>query len=402
MRTTIDNEEGTALSAMLILLGLLALGATLIGANRALESGLLPAPLYRDLADATTALAELGRDERRTTQDMRMPGGTMANLRLGPRFEPETAAILTLELEERRRSYESLIARVRTLNILLRERDIPEDETRDLQRIPETAARKLGEFMFAEPARANVLLCALGWPKTVEDTVASGSKNVPLPFPAVPDALNDIPPSRLSSLLRDASDGTEPWLTTSRRLKDRHGLSQEQIRSLQCWLCRQTVQEAFQSGRARKKATNALQRHAALAPAQVRAALALRGIQKLLNSGPNAFGPLIDLLERRPDIAMPLLRSAVERWGLHRQAFLAASRLGGPDTSEARAELTALGPFGLDAVREMMREKGLSRGGRQILSQLRNSWPAGESALEILGNDPRLWRRWYEGAEGAL
>lgn len=387
---------------IVVLLYVLAALMLTVGADSALRTGLLAPPGQRQLRRAAAALAAIGRAQRQRTQDVQMPGGGRASIRLGPRYDPREAIAVFLELERARREYEALLAGIKARNDLSAGPRNIAAKIQQARRRRLDAAERLGKFLILEPDRAEVVLCALGWPRLTGATEDASPDQVPAPYPGVPPALKDIGPSRLGRIRRDASRQDEPWLTAAERLESEHGLDPEQTSALQCWLCRRSVRRAFLGASDRERAATALQRHAALAPTQADAVLGMRGAQRLLESGPDAFAPLIDLLENRPGVALPLLQVAATRWGLHRQAFQAATGLGGPGGEAAEKELPALGPFGLDALRELARAGRAGEEGGRMLGRLRNRWPAGENALEVLGSDPRLWRRWYAGAKEVL
>jgi hypothetical protein len=402
MRRNSSEETELPQTVILILLCVLAALMLAVGADSALRGGVFAPPRQRQLRRAAEALAAIGQAQRQRTQDIQMPGGGRASIRLGPRYDPRQAIAAFLELERARRDYEALVAEIKTGDDLSAGQQDIAKKIQQVRRRRLDAGERLGEFLILEPDRARVVLCALGWPRLTGGKENASPDQVPAPYPGVPPALRSIGTTRLERIRRDVSRQDEPWLTAAEGLTTEHELAPEQISALQCWLCRRIVSRAFHSGADRDRAATALQRHAALAPTQAEAVLGMRGAQKLLESGPDAFAPLIDLLENRPDVALPLLQVAAGRWGLHRQAFRAATGLGGPEGAAAKKELLALGPFGLDALRQLARAGRTGEEGSEMLGRLRNRWPAGENALEILGGDPRLWRRWYAGAKEVL
>ena len=64
----------------------------------------------------------------------------------------------------------------------------------------------------------------------------------------------------------------------------------------------------------------------------------------------------------------------------------------------------SLGPFGLDAIRALMAKRRGQAGphAERLRRELEAQWPQGDNALEVLGEDPSLWGRWYEGARSVL
>jgi hypothetical protein len=150
-------------------------------------------------------------------------------------------------------------------------------------------------------------------------------------------------------------------------------------------------------------AVECLERLAALTPAQAQAVLAMAGAKELLNAGTFAFPVLIEMLEDKHEVALPLLHECVSRAGVFEQALRAAEKLGGLESAGAERVLIALGPFGAEAIKPVAQRRGgqVSTAASRVLGEIRGNWPDGK-APQVLGDDAASWRRWFSQAKTAL
>jgi hypothetical protein len=383
--------------ALTILLIGLALMMALTAADRALRLGLFRNPLTLQLAAAADAVFQEPVDRGQVQLDL---GGTPVVIDMPLRYERSVAVVLILELDQMRAECERTIAHLKTLDYLEAE---PEQQKADAARIAslwDAAQQRLAGAITLEPERARTVLAALGWPWIGDEAEALTANALDLHFAVRPAALRTIRPDAWHSILTEA-EGERPWPEVAAHLARRYRLNEGQLGALQAHLCRTDVVRAFHSPNALRQAQRSLQRYAALTPAQMQTVLAMAGALELLDGGKFAFPPLIDLLERDPSLGLPLLHECVRRTGVRGQAERAAAQLGGPASADAEDTLIALGPFGADAVQAALAHGLISSAAERVQAAIGASWPGG-AALEVLGNNPALWRRWYGQARQVL
>jgi hypothetical protein len=215
--------------------------------------------------------------------------------------------------------------------------------------------------------------------------------------------LADIPAERWERILTEGSRPL-PWVETRLRLGRRFALDEAQLDALRAHLARRVLERAFLSASAGRRARRGLARLADLTPGQVEGVLALAGARRLMHTPNSAFPPLIDLLEDHPELALPLLKHCVASVDAGGRAARAARQLEGAAHDRAERTLRALGPFGLEALRALTASRGGHAGPRaeRLQRELERQWPPGKDAVEMLGRQPELWRRWYRGAREVL
>lgn len=404
--TTEREDQGRLLpnterlqNASSVLLCVLGTMVAAVGLDRLTGNNLLPPALFSQLRSAKACAIGAYRESGAETQPIRMPGGTMTRVPIGGHYDAASAVRLLLSLRGFRKSYEKSLARIRTA----KETGRPaQDHMRSVHSLHDEATKRVAQFFKIERGRAWMVLVALGWgPPPPRSSTESA---LPPPFPDTPSPIRTLPWPRIEAIRERASRLDEPWIETKAALRKEFGLDDPQILAVQCWLCRSAMRSAFRSPSARERAKTALARHASLTPAQQRAVIGMLGVQMIVDSGAAAFGPLIELTRKRTDIAIPLLRTICGEIGLNRQAFMAVSRLSGNGSREAADEIRALGPFGRAVLRDQVRRlpgepESIEK---ELLRELRLSWPQGENPLEVLGSDPRLWERWHKQAKEVL
>jgi hypothetical protein len=387
----------------LLLAGLAALVAV-VALDRVTGLGLFKPDLDLQLCAAADAVASddpsLG--EHKDVRLM-LPDGTAVNVPTAQALDRAAAVRLLLQLEAMRRECESAVARALATDYLAAAAGKPPAEMAKIAALTADAQKKVSEFLVIEPPRAALVLAALGWPWLGDDPGRLTPHDLDPPFARRPAAFTKLTDAQWRTLVVDAS-ADSPWETVSRALAERHGLGEQEARTLQAYLCRTAWQHAFDSPRAAREACDALQRHAALTPAQARAVLAMAGGRELVRNGSFGFPPLITMLKRRPDLGRPLLAECVRTSGIYEQALQAAADLGGTRSGSAERTLLALGPFGLDALNAAAATRGGQAGpeSERLRQFLETQWPPGKNALEILGDDPALWERWFRAAQDVL
>ena len=390
--------------AVTLLLAGLAAGVVIVTADRSLGLGLFPDALEQQLGAAATAVLP-GKEDRAPQgfTGARGPEGGVVVVPTAVRFDRATAIGLALELERRRARCEQAVASAAALLELGAEEDKLLTATAPLQELWQTSQLELGTFLAVEPERARLCLAALGWPWLGEDPQPLARKDLAQQFPASPGTLGGLKSAEWEALLEEAARPV-PWPALADGMAARHKLDAAGLEALQAYLLRRDVGRAFQSASALRQARETLGRLAALSPAQQRALLAMAGARELTGSGTFAVPTLIRLLEREPELGLPLLRSCVERAGVPQQALRAAERLQGRDAEQAERVLLALGPFGAEAIGVIFdgSEVGVPERARAVRERIRQAWPGQGGAMEALGADPRQWRRWYRQAKSVL
>lgn len=389
--------------AMVVLLICLAGLAALVAADRALRLGLFQEALALQLAAAAEAVMPCPEDEAPVEFVEAVGEAIAVVVPARVAYDRAEAIGLALELDAMRAECERTIARLERLDYL----ETPPEQLAPAEArvagLWGVAQERLGDFLTLEPERARVVLAALGWPWLGHGPEPVRAGDFDPPFPGRPAALRHIEPEAWRSLLAEAR-GKGPWPELSARLAEAYGLADVQLAGLQAYVCRSDVERAFHSPGANRRARRSLQQHAALTPAQWQAALAMAGARELLEAGTFAFPPLIDVLERRPELGVVLLHECVRRTAVHEQALRAAAALGGPRSAAAEETLIALGPFGTEAITAALTRQLLSNEAplQHVRSAIHAKWPRGSTALEVLGKDPALWRRWYRDAREVL
>ncbi len=388
-----------------VLLACLAGGVALVAVDRLLGLCLFPRELTLRLRAAAEAVMPDRQDEAQPEfVEAVGPGGLRVPVPTTLSFDHAEAIRLVLELELMRTRCEEAIARARSVEYLGDDPDKQAAAVKEAADLWQAAAGRVGSFLAApEPERARIVLAGLGWPWLGDSADPLRTEDLEGPFPERPAALGSLSDEQWKALLAGA-DTQEPWPQVEARLAQDYRLSEGQVRALQAYLCRRDVRRAFRSPGHKRKAGLTLARLGALTPAQVRTVLAMRGAIELLEAGTFAFPPLIEMLEARPELARPLLHECIRRNGVREQALRAANRLGGPDSTRSERTLIALGPFGAEAIRALAARRGgqFSPQAQRILIEIEADWPGGGNALELLGTDAALWRRWYRRARKAL
>jgi len=382
----------------LICLGVL-LGFTIL--DRILGLGVAPLPGERLLARAAAAILPGEEDGAPGGVGIVTSDGTQVTVPAGPHFDRHDAIVLAVELEQMRRECEQAIYALLG--------DIKGDavsgragDTAGVIAGWRSARARLDAFLVLEPESDGIVLAALGWPWLGDGGRELFVLNLRPSFPGRPAAFRALPVDAWEELLVSA-DQDEPWPQTRSRLVSRFQLNDHRLNSLRAHLCRRDLEAAFNSSPARRKAAGTLARLNSLTPSQVRTVLAMAGASRLLGAGKEAFPPLIDVLDARPDLALPLLRECVESTGVMARAQWAIVQFEAGHDAKARRELLALGPFSLQAL-QAHRSKG--NGGQPELDEVRQllegRWPGNGEAVDILGSQADRWRRWYRQARDLL
>ncbi|MFW5923534.1 MAG: hypothetical protein ACOCSQ_04020 [Planctomycetota bacterium] len=376
---------------ILLLFGGFAALPIVSGLNRITGKRLIPRPHQRALRQAGLAILEPDRQEAATSQPVQMPEGGTARIPLEGRYEARRAVATVLELERLREKAASLRARIHTGS--RHKLDLGSEPMTRLKDIWADARSLLTDFLKIDETRAEPVLYLLGW----QPLPPSGTSNTG----AQPTEHRSPDPKKL---LQDQNLKDMPWRTTASRLREEHDLSDHEIARIQCSIVRQECGFPLTSGPNAENTERALTRHAALTPPQARAVLAMSAARRLIHAGPDGMFQLINLLRHRPDLARPLLAAQTHKMGIQRQVMRAVEQLNSGDDEQIREELRALGPYTVEMLTRLRAAGKLSddHPAGDILRDLRKNWPDGEKALEILGDNPDTWRRFYRNARETL
>lgn len=394
------------------LLGCMAVGAALVAADRAFGLGLFPDGGAVQLGAAARAVLPEP-DDRGPVDYARAlgPDGQAVVAPVGVKFSRVAAVGLTVEVDEKRLECEETIARLLALDHLGADEEEVQAEAQRAAKAWRAGEAAIGKLLAMEPDRARLCLAALGWPWLGDDARGLLPENLSHMYPFRPGALSSMKSARWRAILADA-DLRVAWPKVRADLAVRYDLDDAQLRALKAYIVRRDVARAFHSSKAARQARETLARLVDMAPSQARTFQAMAGARELMNAGTPAFPALIDLLEQRPDLALPLLYGCVRRSGVRRQALRVADAWISDGRADAEQTLVALGPFGAEAVDALRREAAARAGVRDkermdqraeaVLKRIRQDWPEADSALRALGDDPVLWRRWYRTARRVL
>ncbi len=308
-----------------------------------------------------------------------------------------------MELDRERSLCERAVGRLLALHHLNADEGEVAAQAQRVLRIWDVSSSRLGRFLALEPERARMCLAALGWPWLGDGPGKLHVEDLEHMFPARPGALRAMKLGNWRALLEEAGQ-PRPWPELRQLMMPTYGLTDAQMRSLQAYVVRREVARAFSGKACDRRARETLARLAALTPGQEAALLSMAGVRELLGSGGFAFPALIDMLEGRPELALPLLKECVNRAAVPEQALRAAARLHGKFPEHAEETLVALGPFGAQAVRALGRsvEGAMNARALAVLARIHEGWPDEEDAFRLLGSNPGRWRRWHRQARRVL
>jgi len=385
------------------LLAVLAAFTALAALDRLCGLGALPGPLQAELRAAAEAVAAGWGTEAPTRYVEARWGQGVVVVPVEEDYDRRRAVELALELDDAREHVEKLMAAATISEYGGTSMDAPSGQVAAIGTLASRSQSKLSDFLAVDPRQAAAILHALGWPWVHSDLRELRFSDLKLTISGRPAVLEAMPPERLSALIGKIKHSSS-WPAAYAELSGNGSVTENQLEALRAHLCKQSVKQAFRSPAARKRSSAALAKYGVLTPAQVRTVLAMYGALELVRNGTQAFPALIWLLERQPGLALPLLHRCVKANEIGQQARLAAAALSGPGAEGARRELRALGPFGADALTEAMNRypAGVRKDAQAILQTIRKQWPQGKDALEVLGSDASMWRKWYESAREVL
>jgi hypothetical protein len=389
---------------MVALLACLAASGVLLAADRVLGLGLFPDAISRQMKAAAEAVVPGGDDEDsvgyvRASES----GGLGVGVPALVQFNRARVVGLAVELDRERSLCEQAVGRLLALHHLNADEGEIAQQAERVLRIWGVSSSRLGRLLALEPGRARTCLAALGWPWLGDGPEGLRVEALGHMFPARPGVLRAMMLENWLALLEQAGQ-PRPWPELRQVMMPRYGLTDGQMRALQAYIVRRDVLRAFSGKADDRRARETLARLAALTPGQEAALLSMAGVRELLGSGGFGFPALIDMLEGRPELALPLLKECVYRAAVPEQALRAAARLQGRFPEDAEETLVALGPFGAQAVRALGRsvEGTMNARARAVLARIHEDWPDEEDALKLLGTSPGRWRRWHRRARRVL
>jgi len=205
-------------------------------------------------------------------------------------LDRERAVRLAVELERLRR---------RALEARATQAD-PQARMRQVADVSVQARDRLASFLKVDGRRAQLLLYAGGWP-WVGIRAEDGQPGEP--------PLAAMTPAQVRGCLELARQAVA-WPEARERLTSERGLSEEQAFAVRAQVLRSALGDAFNSKKGARAAREALAKYAALAPAQARAVLAMRGAVELVRAGSAALPALEVMAQEQPALA-DALREAV-------------------------------------------------------------------------------------------
>ncbi|MFW6457367.1 MAG: hypothetical protein ACOC0A_03655, partial [Planctomycetota bacterium] len=392
------------LPACLVMLSIMVLGISL---NKLLGEMCVPSPLDRAVARAVDSLKPGPKGDRRKTEPVEMPDGSVTSIPLEQSIDSQKTIELALDLENRRQRCLTLLARMQPPpggTNSNRPVSVDSDEFPELKELWETTQGNVADMLHINRQQARIVLYALSWPP-LRTLSQQGDANLPQPHTDLLDQARHINTSNKEQILRLIRTSRDrPWMSIAERLVDTWDLEQGELKVLQGYQCRQKVSRAFRSSRDAAKAKQMLQKHAALTSTQTRQVLALRAVQCLLEAGPDVFPPLIQFARNNRRTGTLLLHHAVAVNGIRRQAAEVVQHFIHEPDNKTSKKLLAFGPFALEAINNLPSELSDKMGPEHwnAVSKLKNQWSNENNALDILGDDADQWKRWYEQAHSML
>jgi len=385
------------------LLCLLAACTLVIAVDRWVGSPLTPPPLRRHLERAAAAVRTPARPEGGPEVVQVSVKGETVRVPTGKEYPRDRTVRVALELRRmavdfRRRLVSATIGE----KVGLDGESSSGEALAGLESAADRALSRVEDYLAVERKQARLVLFCLGWPwlpTGLDSAEWAKLRAQPLGVPWPLAGKRD----ELAAARRRASDAAT-WPDAQRALQASRAWSGDRLEAFRGHLCHHRVYAAFRSLNGEDSALRALRKFGILTRAQSRAVLAMVGIHRLLAAGVRAIPPLTDLMVQYPSLARPVLERVVREASIRRQAAVAARRFMKGGDGDARRELEALGPFAVAALRELTARLPTGRGerARGLLDKLEERWPAEGIPLEVLGGDPRSWRRWYAAARRVL
>ena len=381
----------------------LAAGMLVLAVDRWLGSPLTPPALRRHLSRAAAAVRSPARPGGGPQVVQVSVQGEAVEVPTGKEYPRAETVQVALELRRmgddfRRR----LLAATTGERVGLGDASPSREELDGLRSAADRALSRVEDYLAVERRQARVVLFCLGWPwLPAEGVGAPWSRlrarplGIPWPLEGQRGKLHGA---------RQVAEDAPAWPDAQRALRSSRGWSGNELEAFRAHICHHRVAEAFRSMGGEEAALRALRKFGILTRAQARAVLAMAGVRRLLGAGVRAVPPLTDLIVQYPSLARPVLEQIVREASIRRQASLAARRFISDGGAEARRELEALGPFAVAALGRLTERLRSGKGekARTLLEELEEQWPAESSPLEVLGEDPKQWRRWYADARRVL
>ena len=385
------------------MLGLFAALAVFAALDYSLSHPTIPPPLQARFQRAARAV--LPSDEGAGGIDSAASASEGGSFRIpvSQQYDRRKALEIVLELDSRRRQAESLLTKTKALQYAGVRNSVDGEKLEQFVGLARNARQQLASYLGVNPAQAAALLYGFGWPWHHPDPGDLSSARGALRIGDLPAPLQMKSKSEFDRILTRARSSSG-WSTAKTALRSQFGLSEEQVQAVRAHLCRRSLAAVFAGFPESGSAHDALGKWVNLTDAQIKTVVAMSGALYLTSNGTRAYPALIWLLERRPDLAKPLLRRCTRMNRIRHQAELAVSQLQGPQAQEATRELLALGPFGAWALQKALGSNDFQPRelARQILQDIREIWPSEGPPLETLGADPGSWGRWHTQAKGFL
>ena len=247
---------------------------------------------------------------------------------------------------------------------------------------------------------AALVVSSLGWPWAPRNVVQWVPDQSYAAYSLRPEPIRAEKFKRVDAIRRRLEKNNK-WMQEAQNLQSR-GLPQEKLDAVLVWSVRLALQAAFNSPSDLRKARLSLRKFFALTPFQADWFIGLWAAQWTLKRGRFALPPLIELLRHRSETYV-LIMAIVPKTDLDVQAKDAVRRYLSKAESRhslAAAELIALGPFSLEALRSPGRAIGVEDRKRidRIRSAVREKWSPSDVEREMPAPRWECWDRWLKTA----
>lgn len=385
------------------LLGLFAALVVFAALDYSLGHPAIPPPLQARFQRAARAVLPSDEGAGGIDSAASASEGGSFKIPVSQQYNRREALQIVLDLDSRRRQAASLLTKAIALQHAGVRESVEGGQLEQLVVLARNARQQLTSFLGVNSVQAAALLYGFGWPWHHSELGDPNSARGALRIGDLPAPLRRESDDDLDQILARARNSSG-WSTAKPALRSQFGLSEEQVQAVRAHLCRRSLAAVFGGFPEGGSARDALEKSMNLTGAQNETVVAMAGALYLTSNGTRAYPALIWLLERRPDLAKPLLRRCTRMNRIRHQAELAVSQLQGPQAQEATRELLALGPFGAWALQKALGSNDFQPRelARQILQDIREIWPSEGPPLETLGADPGSWERWHTQAKDFL
>jgi len=245
---------------------------------------------------------------------------------------------------------------------------------------------------------AALVVSSLGWPWAPRDVAQWVPDQSYAAYSLRPEPIRTEKFKRVDAIRRRL-EKNDKWMQEAQELQS-GGLPREKLDAVLVWSVRLALQAAFNSRSDLRKARLSLRKFFALTPFQADWLIGLWAAQWTLNRGRFALPLLVELFRSRSETYV-LIMALMPGIDLDVQVEDAVRRyLSGTESrhSPAAAELIALGPFSLEALRSPEGPIGVEDRKRidRLRSAVREKWPPGDVENGMPAPRWECWDRWLK------